>query len=71
MRFSIDRFENDKAVLIDEAGHTIIVDKIDLPEASKEGDVLCFSDGEYSVLFDETNSKRQENIRRMKGLFKK
>ena len=71
MRFSIDRFENNKAILISETGEKRVIDKSVLPDRIEEGDVLVFNGGEYAVLHSETDVKRRELNARMKALFKK
>jgi len=42
IKFTIDRFEKDKAVLIDSAGKTIVWPKDKLPENVHEGSCLNF-----------------------------
>ncbi len=61
-KFTIDRFEEDKAVLECENGDMITLDKSSLPKNVKEGDVLCFEDGSCFLDQEETN-KRKERIK--------
>lgn len=42
IKFTVDRFENDKAVLIDSSGQTVIWPKNKLPESLREGSSINF-----------------------------
>ena len=43
-RFTVDRIENDKAVLECENGDCVALEIKSLPKNIKEGDVLCFEE---------------------------
>ena len=70
MKYSVDRFESDKAVLINDLGKSVVVDKSLLPIPLNEGDLLEFENGEYKLLKDETEDKRKELHNRIKRIFK-
>jgi len=55
----IDRFEGEYAVVETEQGIVNILRSY-LPESAREGDVLNYSNGSYSVDTSETNSLREE-----------
>lgn len=55
MRYIIDRFEGDTAVLEDENKEFLNVPKSILPENSNESDCLVFEDGKYII--DEVTTK--------------
>ncbi len=48
MLYSLDRFENEWAVLVDEEAATITVLRTELPPAVKVGDMLRLVDGVYT-----------------------
>ena len=72
MLYSIDRFEGDVAVLVDENENTVNVARSLLPTAAHSGDMLRFADGCYTVATDATASRRarvlnsQAKLRRTK-----
>ncbi|MFH1430413.1 MAG: DUF3006 domain-containing protein [Candidatus Uhrbacteria bacterium] len=45
MDVTIDRFEDDRAVLILESGDSVIVPRAELPDEATEGDVIALSFG--------------------------
>lgn len=58
MKYVIDRFEGDMAILENEQGETMDVACGMLPENVKEGDSLTLNkDGTYTL--DETSSRRE------------
>lgn len=61
MRYIIDRFEGDTAVLEDENKKFLNVPKSILPEISDEGDCLVFKDGKY-IIDKETTKKLKREI---------
>lgn len=72
MFYSIDRFEENFAVLIsDEDGLSLCVDREIIPEDAKEGAVLKFENGEYIFDSDETSRRRKALFLRTKMLSKK
>ena len=64
-RFTVDRFEGDKAVLECENGTMAVFDRAALPKNIKEGDVLHFEAGSCYLSAEETEQRRA----RMKKLF--
>lgn len=61
MRYIIDRFEGDTAVLEDENKEFLNVQKSILPENSNESDCLVFEDGKY-IIDEETTKELKEEI---------
>ena len=61
MRYFIDRFEGDTAVLEDENKEFLNVPKSILPENSNESDCLVFKDGKY-IIDEETTKELKEEI---------
>ncbi|MDE6092344.1 MAG: DUF3006 domain-containing protein [Ruminococcus sp.] len=66
----IDRFENVIAV-IETDGGIIEVDRLQLPENAREGDVLTENNGVWTVDVDETEKRRSDIREMMKRLMKK
>lgn len=60
MLFSIDRFENDLAVLIDENGEFRTVFRRNLPQNINEGDLLRYDGTVYSLEQKKTEERRKE-----------
>lgn len=72
MFYSIDRFEENFALLIsDEDGSQVIVDRNCIPCEAGEGSVLIFSGGQYTYAPEETEKRRREFFLRIKNLSKK
>ncbi len=61
-KFTVDRFEGDKAVLECENGDFITLDKTSLPKNIQEGDVLNFNVNSYFLDAEET-AKRKKHIK--------
>ena len=61
MRYIIDRFEGDTAVLEDENKEFLNVPKSILPENYNESDCLVFKDGKY-IIDEETTKELKEEI---------
>ena len=61
MRYIIDRFKGDTAVLEDENKEFLNVPKSILPENSNESDCLVFKDGKY-IIDEETTKELKEEI---------
>ena len=59
LHFSIDRFEENQAVLQDDNGATSIVEKSLLPPDAVQGDVLVFCGGNYYHDREETIARRE------------
>ncbi len=66
MHYSIDRFEGDVAVLIDEQETVCNVPCTQLPDGAKAGDMLRFEDGRY-LPDDEATRARREQILRLQN----
>ena len=64
MYYSLDRFEEELAVLEDDYEHTLTIPRILLPEGARPGDVLIRDGDRYSPAPDET-ARRREQIRRL------
>lgn len=69
--FSVDRFEEDYAVLVDDDGNTADVSKSVLPEKTREGSVLKYEDGKYVLDPKEEDDRRKHIISLQNKLFKK
>lgn len=54
MYYSLDRFEEELAVLEDDDEHTLTIPRILLPEGARPGDVLIRDGDRYSPAPDET-----------------
>ena len=59
-RFTVDRFEGDKAVLECENGAMACFDRASLPKNIKEGDVLHFEAGSCYLSAEETAQRRMK-----------
>ena len=68
-RFTVDRFEGDKAVLECENGETAVFERRALPKNIKEGDVLRFDGGSCYLSAEETAKRRKKIRRLMDSLF--
>ncbi|MDE6539138.1 MAG: DUF3006 domain-containing protein [Ruminococcus sp.] len=66
----IDRFENNKAVLETDGG-MIEIERSQLPENAREGDVIIENNGIWSVDIPETEKRRSDMRELMKRLMKK
>ena len=66
----IDRFENNKAV-IETDGGMIEIERSQLPENAREGDVIIENNGAWSVDVPETEKRRSDMRELMKRLMKK
>ena len=68
-RFTVDRIEEDKAVLECENGDCVTLEVKSLPKNIKEGDVLCFEENSYFLDKEETEKRRQKIKSLMDSLF--
>lgn len=68
-RFTVDRIEEDKAVLECENGDCVTLGVKSLPKNIKEGDVLCFEENSYFLDKAETEKRRQKIKNLMDSLF--
>ena len=69
--YSVDRFEEEYAVLIDDGCASVTVLKSELPDGVKEGTVLRFENGKYSFDPDEEDSRRKRIFNLQNNLFKR
>ena len=66
---TVDRIEEDKAVLECENGDFVKLEVKSLPKNIKEGDVLCFEENSYFLDKDETEKRSQKIKSLMDSLF--
>ena len=71
MRLIIDRFENGFAVCEREDLPHVRVEAGLLPDGAKEGSVIDFSDGVYTIDEAETLKRRREMSKKLRRLFGK
>ncbi len=67
--FSIDRFEEDLAVLIAQDGGYFPVSAHKLPPDAHEGSLVALQDGRWTVLQEETEELRQSLFDLQESLF--
>ena len=63
MLYSIDRFEGDVAVLVDEQACAHDVPRSLLPMGAKVGDMLRLKDGQYLCDDDAARARREQILR--------
>ena len=68
-KFTVDRIEEDKAILECENGDCVTLELKSLPKNIKEGDVLCFEENSYFLDKEETEKRRQKIKSLMDSLF--
>lgn len=71
MLYSIDRFENDIAVLIDEEKVAHNIPCTQLPAEAKAGDMLRLEDGQYRLDDDAARARREQILRLQNKLRRK
>ena len=71
MRLIIDRFEDGFAVCEREDLSHVSVEAGLLPDGAKEGSVIDFSDGVYTIDEAETLKRRREMSKKLRRLFGK
>lgn len=71
MLYSIDRFEGELAVLVDEQETAHDVPRSLLPNGAKAGDMLRFEDGRYVPDDDAARSRREQILRLQNKLRRK
>ncbi len=69
MRYAIDRFEEQTAILQDDSGKTVKADRSFLPPDAAQGDVLQYVNGRYEHDREETCTRR-ERIYRLEQLLR-
>ena len=67
--FSLDRFEEDTAVLIAQDGGIFHVLARFLPTGTREGDLLALRSGQWIILREETDKLRDELFDLQESLF--
>ena len=67
--FSLDRFEDDLAVLIDRSGGHFHILKRFLPPESREGDLVALRCGKWMILREETERLQKELFDLQERLF--
>lgn len=68
-KFTVDRIEENKAVLECENGDIISLEKSVLPKNIAEGDILYFEEGSYFLNEAETQKRRDKIKKLMDSLF--
>ena len=68
-RFTIDRIEENKAILECENGEFVTLEISSLPKNIKEGDILNFDDNSYFLNADETEKRKEKIKNLMSSLF--
>ncbi len=63
MWYAIDRFEGEQAILQDDNGICLVVDKVLLPSDAVQGDILTQCDGRYRHDREETSARRDKIYR--------
>jgi len=71
MKYIIDRLEEGIAVCENELKKLISIPKDQLPDGSKEGDVLEELEGRFSRSDEETEARRKEMRKKLMDLFEK
>ncbi|MBQ3259348.1 MAG: DUF3006 domain-containing protein [Clostridia bacterium] len=69
MYLSLERFEEELAVLCDDSGKTVVVDRAVVPVQAEAGDILYLENGIYRLDEDET-AKRRNRIWQMEQLLR-
>ena len=68
-RFTVDRIEEDKAILECENGDCVTLELKSLPKNINQGDVLFFEENSYFLDKEETEKRRQKIKSLMDSLF--
>ena len=71
IKYIIDRFEEDKAVLECESGESMVIERALLPENAVEGDISLFDGEKYIIDKKATAARRGKMREKMEQLFKK
>ena len=72
MTYSVDRIEGDVVVLVDDAGHNVLISRSELPDSAGTGSILRLQGENYILDEAETEARRsyvlslQEKLRRKK-----
>ena len=70
MKYTLDRFEGDLAVLEAEDRTAMTVSRAQLPMDAKPGDVLLREEDRFAALPEETERRRQRIREKMRSLWK-
>ena len=71
MKYSIDRFEENFAVLQNEKGESIITEKKLLPSEAKEGSMLIFDGKNYITDTDSEKAVKKCNYEKQQALLRR
>lgn len=66
---SIDRFEGEYAICVDEQGHVVEIETALIEDGADEGDYIFENDGRYYVDRDKTKAERDEILALQDELF--
>lgn len=69
MFLSVDRIENGFAVCEKEDLSTVLIELSKLPNGTKEGSVLLFENGEYSIDLGEEKRRKRHILELQNSLF--
>lgn len=69
MKLIIDRFEGDCAICEKEDRTMINIKIINLPENTKEGDIIVFENGKVIINHSETKKRKNQAEHRMNNLW--
>lgn len=69
MRYIIDRFEGNFAVCEAPDRTMATIERAVLPQDAAEGDILTFENGEYVLLKEETQKRREAIRKKMDALW--
>ncbi len=71
MLYSVDRFEGDMAVLVDENEQVLCLPRVQLPVECQVGDMLRLCDGVYVPDADAASARRAQILRLQRKLRRK
>lgn len=71
MFFSIDRIDSGRAVLVGEDEKLLEISSSMLPKGAKEGDVLQYHQGKFTIDKERTDQRRKEVARMLAKLLNK
>ena len=69
MYYSLERFEEQLAVLCDDEGKTVTVDRSLLPSTARAGDVFSCNDNRFCLEKEQTIARR-ERIKRLEQMLR-
>lgn len=71
MKYIVDRFEGDFAVLEDEKLNSTVTKKSLIPSEAKEGSVLIMKDNKYFLCADDTETRKKSVLSKFRKLREK